>query len=141
MGEPNPTALKDSVREKNNKYKAWHEDQGYTFIPLVVTTHGSFNSNSVLLIMLFTHKTTLTYFSERMPNSIMTSQGGYTKTFVGHHARFLYRYKARVSLSVARATATRGSLVRGPKLIKSLRKVNLSELEFKKDLPLGPMHA
>ena len=90
--------------------------------------------------MLFAHHGTHSYFSERIPECIL-KDGKYTKTFLRHRARFFYRYKARISLAVARAAGTRGSLIRGPTLVKGLKKVNLSELEYGEDLPMGPGHA
>ena len=103
-------------------------------------THRALNNNAVRLLMLFAHHATHSYFSDRMPGGIL-KDGQYTKTFLGHRARFFYRYKARISLSVARAAGTRGSLIRGPTLIKGLRKVNVSELDFGEDIPMGPGHA
>ena len=32
-------------------------------------------------------------------------------------------------------------VIRGPTLVKGLKKVNLSELEYGEDLPMGPGHA
>ena len=107
---------------------------------MAATTHGALNDEAVRLIMLFAHHGTHSYFSERMPECIL-KDGKYTKTFLGHRARFFYRYKARISLAVARAAGTRGSLIRGPTLVKGLKKVNLSELEYGEDLPMGPGHA
>ena len=109
-------------------------------MPLAATTHWALNDKAVLLIMLFAHHGMHTYFSKRMPTCIL-KDGKYTKTFLRHRARFFYRYKAQISLTVKQAAGTCCSLIRGPTLVKGLRKVNLSELEFGEDLPMGPGHA
>eukprot|EP00961_Rhodomonas_salina_P138163 1858819-Rhodomonas_salina.1 len=57
LGTYKPEVFKQCIDVKNRKYYDYHKQQGIVFVPLVGTTFGSINADSVILCHVLAHHT------------------------------------------------------------------------------------
>eukprot|EP00961_Rhodomonas_salina_P272358 3680435-Rhodomonas_salina.1 len=55
LGTYKPEVFKQHIDLKNRKYYDYHKRQGIVFVPLVGTTFGSINADSVILCHVLAH--------------------------------------------------------------------------------------
>eukprot|EP00961_Rhodomonas_salina_P246499 3330661-Rhodomonas_salina.2 len=134
-GACKPEVFKQLVDQKNRKHYDFHRRQGIVVVPLVGTTSGRINIDSVILCHVFAHHTAKEFYTlcgwTLTIVDLDLDDGEPTPSFLRLRSRFFSCYKGRIAQSVCRAAGSRGMMSGLTCTIRSRRGVDRrSDLDF-----------
>eukprot|EP00961_Rhodomonas_salina_P066558 894194-Rhodomonas_salina.2 len=128
LGTYKPEVFKQCINAKNRKYDDYHKWQGIVFVPLVGTTFGCINADSIRGVLQ------AAWLDDRRPRHGQDSMPGFLRL----RSRFFSQYKGRICLSICRAAGSQGMMSGPTYSIQSRRGVlRTSDLDYGEDLPTG----
>eukprot|EP00961_Rhodomonas_salina_P161335 2171883-Rhodomonas_salina.1 len=110
QGTYKPEVFKHHINVKNRKYYNYHKRQGIVFVPLVSTTFGHINADSIILCHVLAHHAAEEFYKLRGWTIIDPDTGKIMPGFLRLHSRFFSWYKGRIGLSICCAAGSRGML-------------------------------
>eukprot|EP00961_Rhodomonas_salina_P098390 1324068-Rhodomonas_salina.2 len=113
-GTYKPRVVKDKQSAKGRLYFAFHRDQNMLFIPLVGTTFGRLDADSLVLSRELARRASDHHFLSRGWNPVNPLTGKPTSAYLSHLSRTVQRFLSRLSLALCRAAGSRGLPANAP---------------------------